>query len=97
MKPHVHAEIIKAWADGAVIQVYDTVRKEWIDYSSRLITPWVIAAKYRVKPEQIVCLSSVSYSPIYGPSFENALPERTVANVRFTFEETRLVKVELIR
>jgi hypothetical protein len=28
-KPHVHAEIIKAWAEGAEIQFWDRVNKYW--------------------------------------------------------------------
>lgn len=44
--PHVHAEIIKAWADGATIQLnHDGV---WMD-----VDPygWGSDLEYRVKPE----------------------------------------------
>lgn len=54
MKPHVHAELIKAWADGAQIQYYDhdlgwsdLMRPSWhheIRLSSLL--------KYRIKPRE---------------------------------------------
>lgn len=47
MKPHKHAELIKAWADGAEIQVL--VRDgEWVK------TPypeWNEDTEYRIKPE----------------------------------------------
>lgn len=50
-KPHVHAELIKAWADGAVIQFFCGVKKEWVD----IIYPapvWNTSSLYRIKPEQ---------------------------------------------
>lgn len=49
-KPHKHAEIIKAWADGASIEVRDPFNpmSEW-----RTINPprWADNLEYRVKPE----------------------------------------------
>lgn len=50
-KPHKHAALIKAWADGAEIQVCKGIAEEpeWIDIS----TPnWHIDMKYRIKPVQ---------------------------------------------
>lgn len=45
-KPHVHAELIKAWADGAEVQVY--LAHSWVD--SR-VPAWVEDGKYRIKPD----------------------------------------------
>ncbi len=47
--PHKHAEIIKAWADGAEIEIYDdgTWKKAWNPN-------WYEACVYRIKPELIV-------------------------------------------
>lgn len=45
--PHKHAELIKAWADGAVIQ-YHTDCIEWEDIES---PSWHEETKYRIKPE----------------------------------------------
>ena len=48
-KPHVHAELIKAWADGAEIQYWSDFYKGW--FTSK--TPWwETGTKYRIKPEQ---------------------------------------------
>lgn len=53
MKPHKHAEIIKAWADGADIQS-KILGGNWSDCS----TPrWYEETEYRVKPE----LDQISY------------------------------------
>jgi hypothetical protein len=46
--PHVHAEIIKAWADGAEIEYFDDYDGRWLIAT----TPsWQTANSYRIKPE----------------------------------------------
>jgi hypothetical protein len=50
MKPHKHAELIKAWADGAVIQVKNG--NAWEDC---VLDPfWTPEAEYRIKPAEPV-------------------------------------------
>jgi hypothetical protein len=52
MKPRKHAELIKAWADGA------TIERLWNDYNGR-VSSWLIDnepdwsefEEYRIKPE----------------------------------------------
>ena len=47
MKPHKHAELIKAWADGAEIE-YNHSIKGW----TVMETPnWIPSGQYRIKPE----------------------------------------------
>jgi hypothetical protein len=52
MKPHKHAELIKAWADGAVIQIRlfksNGEVTEWEDCDPC----WGDDAEYRIKPEE---------------------------------------------
>lgn len=48
-KPHVHAELIKAWADGAFIQYFDPVG--WRDTPDNRPS-WVEGVKYRIKLEE---------------------------------------------
>jgi len=48
MKPHKHAELIKAWADGAEIERYDHEYKDWLDDEQPI---WYEADEYRIKPE----------------------------------------------
>lgn len=46
-KPHKHAELIKAWADGAVIQA--SIRPGvWLDCD---VVTWRTDVEYRIKPE----------------------------------------------
>jgi hypothetical protein len=46
--PHVHAAVIKAWADGAEIQVKLAGDSVWLDCSP---TGWFRNCEYRVKPQ----------------------------------------------
>lgn len=48
--PHKHAELIKAWADGAVIQYYDSFGEEWRDSKGNR-PEWLDNLLYRIKPE----------------------------------------------
>jgi hypothetical protein len=47
--PHVHAELIKAWADGAEIEWFDESDQEWWVSSN---PSWSELRKFRIKPEQ---------------------------------------------
>ncbi len=49
-KPHKHAELIKAWADGAIIQ-FNCTNGEWKD-SEGNDPSWNINQVYRIKPEE---------------------------------------------
>lgn len=49
-KPHKHAELIKAWADGAQIQYRNEYVLEWKDCALRG-PEWEGSTEYRVKPE----------------------------------------------
>lgn len=51
MKPHKHAELIKAWADGAEIQVSVDGYKGWHDYQNNENPSWKPEYHYRIKPE----------------------------------------------
>lgn len=46
MTRHIHADLIKAWADGAEIEYLNEALREWRDAGSPV---WSPATKYRVK------------------------------------------------
>lgn len=50
MKPHKHAEVIKAWADGVTIQWKDRASDTWIDWKSIYCLGFDVDTEYRVKP-----------------------------------------------
>ena len=49
MKPHKHAELIKAWADGHQIQIFD--HGTWLDYRENDTPAWNPEYQYRIKPQ----------------------------------------------
>lgn len=51
MKPHVHAEVIKAWADGAEIEYFNTVWNSWCKQTN---PTWALTYQYRIKPQPVV-------------------------------------------
>lgn len=46
--PHVHAEVIKAWADGAEIESQHRAGGEWVQTTR---PGWLPEYNYRIKPE----------------------------------------------
>ena len=51
MKPHKHAELIKAWADGAEIQYRYQNFIDWYDIEN---PDWDVSKEYRIKPAEKV-------------------------------------------
>lgn len=50
MKPHKHAELIKAWADGAEIEISVSKGELWEDAQPNFLV-WNDEYQYRIKPE----------------------------------------------
>jgi hypothetical protein len=48
--PHVHAALIKAWADGAIIQYKNETTDTWMTVSDNCFF-WLTSREYRIKPE----------------------------------------------
>lgn len=48
--PHKHAELIKAWADGAEIQFYSKTQGRWEKANRN--PEWFEDFEYRIKPEE---------------------------------------------
>jgi hypothetical protein len=96
--PHVHAELIKAWADGAEIQAKsDNV---WLDCR---MPDWWPDAQYRIKPE--LKPDVVFYARILLPYFDApprvdglGMAQGTLDNLKFVFDGTtgRLKSSEVI-
>ena len=66
--PHVHAELIKAWADGTSIQRYNNTLQQWKDCND-LLLDWNPCTKYRVKPEpkpDVVLYAMIEAVPEFG-------------------------------
>lgn len=63
MKPHKHAELIKAWADGAEIQyaIYKSDEPEWHDCGDYFW--WSDDNQYRIKPQPKPDVFTFAYIP----------------------------------
>ncbi len=89
--PHKHADVIKAWADGAQIQVKGA---EWIDIDR---PDWLLSREYRIKPAPIrrIVRRRVFLSKEYGLSAS----VDGKANVEFIFDEDTgaVLEVKLIK
>lgn len=51
MKPHKHAEVIKAWANGKTIQYRVNKKFDWCEISNNGVIGWYGDLEYRIKPE----------------------------------------------
>jgi len=95
--PHVHAEVIKAWADGHIIEYRFEGDSTWAEIG---VPQWNANTQYRVKPEvqpDITAKGQFYYDPRMTDNWDCAYTP-DVNNVQFTFcgETHKLIKVELI-
>lgn len=98
---HKHAEVIKAWADGEVIEWRPNSDDEWPTIYE---TPsWYKGYEYRVKPKENVVYFNV-YSERAGIlSGYNTLEEANESKssnrtgvIKATFENGNIVKTEIL-
>lgn len=102
-QPHKHADIIKAWADGAQVQCRGTCDTTWKDIGEQPC--WFTNLEYRIKPvprEDVEMTRRISILQEPNDREPNGLINVTAGvtrNVRFVFDgETRLLKhVELLK
>ena len=95
MTPHVHAEVIKAWADGHAIEYRMTSQEEWKAVDSRYAPAFYESWEYRVRPQP---KRSTKEMHLYLPEWAT-VPINTAdypPNVRMIFENGKLVGAELI-
>lgn len=85
MKPHKHAELIKAWADGATIQ-FKNREGNWEDFDNDYALPWITDLGVRIKPEptpDVVVLSHFYYELLEERWFATG---RKTSNLKLTFD-----------
>lgn len=88
MPKHPHAELIKAWADGAQIETFSKRYKRWV-YSKK--PTWDTATEYRLKPRVIFAERRIVIHQESG--LLSALADNP--NVRFCFDsDGTLLSVE---
>ena len=90
MKPHKHAELIKAWADGATIEARCVVPNEIGEWKTFTNPNWDVPyAQYRIKPEpkpDVVCFSGVRYEKDYEEIQWQENETKYMSNLKLTFD-----------
>ena len=91
MKPQKHAELIKAWADGAEIEYKGCLASDWTCLEN---FDWSGLGDYRIKPEPK--LDVVEYRYVERQYLVPVQEE--VANLKLTFdgETGKLIEAELL-
>jgi hypothetical protein len=102
--PHKHAECIKAWADGAEIEV----RSDGYDTWESIKNPhWFNCLEYRIKPQPVITKAYMHYDGIEELVQEGGFTYKDPQNLLFdsnnhmkehlemTFEDGKLTKVEM--
>ena len=82
MKPHKHAELIKAWADGAEIEYKSKFLGTWHLFDNNK-DAWVDSYEYRIKPEPKTDV--VKYATTFMTSWHKEKPD-TTDNLKLTFD-----------
>jgi len=93
--PHVHAAIIKAWADGTEIQYY--ALGEWHDLTGEQPC-WFRDTQFRIKPtpkpDQVVYPHTAQYRLENG--YSSAVSTRGQLKLTFDGETGQLKKAEVL-
>jgi len=88
--PHKHAEVIKAWADGEIIEYRPNIHYEW---SARKNPSFNSKGEYRVKPKETVRFLEVRLDGASQPTL-SIYPDD---NLKLTFDdEGKLLTAEVI-
>lgn len=90
MKPHKHAELIKAWADGAVIE--ECIKGQWFEVP---YPEWYEQYEFRIKPE----LKHDEIDYFYATYDDISYAGKTKANLKLTFdgETGKLKSAEVLK
>lgn len=97
--PHVHAELIKAWADGAEIQSRVAAHFEWADTKE---PSWGRFIQYRIKPAPKVKKYLVAYreeeniSARISGHYHSSVEEFKSKHSNIRFKWTELIQASVI-
>ena len=98
-KPHKHAAVIKAWADGAEVEVLGHFVEKWQDAN---YPTWQSHYEYRVKVKvkEEVLITRVTLhkgSLTYPYLSTNSDPTYDQKNLKLTFTDGKLTAAEVIK
>jgi hypothetical protein len=103
-QPHKHAELIKAWADGAEIERKCDMTGQW----DLIKNPaWCVAFEYRIKPQPKIVKAYMHYDGLEELIEEENFNTKDIPHMLFdnnynmqehlelTFTNNKLTKVEM--
>ena len=90
--PHKHAELIKAWADGAEIEMYNPRVEAWVFLSQ---PPWSDDITFRIKPEPKPDV--VRYISLWEHSGYSTRQPDSNLKVIFDRDTRKLIKAEALK
>lgn len=90
-KPHKHADIIHAFADGATIQCYSPNTSSWYD-----IVPknFFEENKYRIKPEHIA-VNFYYENGVFQKCQDSSCPDKHELEVTYDDETDKIVDIKV--
>lgn len=88
--PHPHADVIKAWADGADIQRYSITHDEWWTVTN---PTWEVEGKYRVTPDPTKVTERVNI--VFDDGKYHITDTNTTNYLLVTRLDDKIVSVEL--
>jgi hypothetical protein len=103
-KPHKHAECIKAWADGAEIEVRSDDKDTW---ETKTMPTWFNCLEYRIKPQPKIIKAYMHYDGLEELIKEGGFNCKDIPHMLFdnnfnmqehlelTFTDNKLTKVEM--
>ena len=80
---HKHAELIKAWADGAEIEFWSKGLEKWV---ADLKPDWLTCCEYRVKPKPKPDVVLYAYSSDYIGTTHIRLATKAEANLELIYD-----------
>ncbi len=90
MTKHKHAELIKAWAEGAEIETFSKRHQRWVYTAS---PAWNTDSEYRLRPSAIIWEARMEYRKDVVHAFIYDVP-----NLRLSFDRDtkKLIKAEVL-
>ena len=90
MIKHKHADLIKAWADGASIETFSKRHSKWV-YTAA--PAWNIDSEYRVSPNEVIWESLIEYKK---DGIHSRMYGKPNLRLHFDKETKELIKAELL-
>jgi hypothetical protein len=96
---HIHAELIKAWADGAEIEARYLKASGWTEWRLEKggFIWYDLGAEYRIKPEPIIREEYLVRFDNEQGMFYPCQQETSYGQIKLTYKDNILINAEVIK